>query len=217
MKKHFILFFLFTAVAASASPLFASEILNDYKTAKKHTLNLKQTPYTGASQPKIEIVLYSDFYCSHCKEFLNSMEEILAKPEFKNKVRLYYKVFPIYHPTCSAKKPLDDWSSSCKVGLVFFELFLNGPFWQFEKNTRENKLEDPDKIIQAANQYLKKPVNYAQLKDKNQHLLFQHIKEGISLGINATPTWFINGRIMTGAYPAEDLMVLINSILKGSK
>ncbi len=64
--------------------------------AKK--IDLGNSPYEGASNPKVTLVEFSDFQCPYCIRAYPTVRQIMDT--YKNDVRLYFKQFPLtnIHP-----------------------------------------------------------------------------------------------------------------------
>jgi len=136
------------------------------------------------------LVEYSDFQCPACRsfhDFLNSIEK-----EVSDKTTLVYRQFPLYqiHP------------SSLEAAYAAEAAGLQGKFWEmgnklFEKQDSWRSLSDPKNYFFNLASELKldlvkfqKDLHSQSLKDKVQNDLSQ----GEKIGINETPTFFLNGK-----------------------
>jgi protein-disulfide isomerase len=54
-----------------------------------------QDPYTGAENPLVTIVEFSDFQCPFCSKFGDMLHEVVKDPAYANDLRIVFKQFPL--------------------------------------------------------------------------------------------------------------------------
>ena len=174
-------------------------------------INLDKIPYKGNPRSKITIVEYSDFQCPACEYGATKVLPVLES-EFSDKINIYFKHFPL-----SFHKWADDAArlTSCislEFGLEeFWEvhdlIFLNqknfkdGNFKLQISKLLEEKNLDLDLCLQSYND------------EKYDKFVLDSISEAKSLGVNSTPTFFVNGYMIKGA----DLLKIVEAINKFSE
>jgi protein-disulfide isomerase len=140
-------------------------------------------PVIGLPDAPVTIVVYSDFQCSFCKEFVdNTMSTILAN--YPNEVKLVFKDYPILslHPLAERAAI----SGQCA--------FEQGKFWEMHDLIFENQatLREVD-FINFATQLNLDMTEYASCSNGKLTLpeVQDDMTEGQFKGVGGTPTFFI--------------------------
>jgi len=189
-----------------------NELIKEYQGSEVYQVNTIFSPYIGSSNPKINIVIYSDLFCPACNDLMNNIERLMKDDKISEVVRVYFKHYPI-NKECNPSVGYDLHPGSCTASLLGFELMKKGLFWEYEREIRNSPAKDESTVLEIALNFIK-DMNIKKIKEDNVKYLNTNILEGKALGINATPTWFINGRKIVGSYSSENIKQLINYILK---
>lgn len=134
---------------------------------------------TGSAQAKVTIVEFSDFQCPACQQAEAAIKQILA--DYPQEVRLVYRHLPLIqiHKQAMAAAELAEAAAAA------------GKFWEMH-----------DLLFERQNEWVEnggKLAEYGQelgiswdgtYKDK----IDQDVSAARNLGINATPTFFVNGK-----------------------
>ncbi len=164
-------------------------------------------PSFGSAGAAVVIVAYSDYQCPHCREEAKILRENVPKAYPQN-VRVYFKDMPLPH---------HDWSRTAAIAGRC--IFRQNPlaFWDFHDWAFENQ-----QAITAANfseklaGFLKgKEIDPLQLnrcveKRETEAEVNQSVAEAKLLGVNSTPTLYVNGRRLAGATPWLNLKQIID-------
>lgn len=151
-------------------------------------------PQWGAAQASTTIVEFADFTCPFCREAQLTLES-LAKQ--KTNIKIVWKDFP--NDTHNRLSSFLAYAGRCAQTINKFKTFHDWAFLNADgmdetivKTYLKNLgLTDPD----------------ACLKDQRTIAKVQHtITEGLLLGIDGTPTLFINGKIYQGTINEESLL-----------
>ena len=159
------------------------------------------SPSKGASPEAalVTIVEFSDFECPFCSRANGPLMQVLG--DYKDSVRVVFKHYPLpFH------KRADDASALSIVAAA------EGKFWEAHDLLFDNQraLEDDDLKNYAKKIGLKtEDVLAAMRDDKVTAIIKADMELGSSLGVNGTPTLFINGRRLSGALPYEQLKLLV--------
>ncbi|HZS52339.1 MAG TPA: thioredoxin domain-containing protein [Bryobacterales bacterium] len=163
-------------------------------------------PSFGPAGAEVVIVAYSDFQCPHCREEAKSLRENITKT-FPTQVRVYFKDFPL---------PNHDWAKTAAIAGRC--IYRQNPqvFWQYHDWIFENQSEILTRnFSEKLNEFIQgKRVDPLQLnqcleKRDTEAEVDKSIAEGKALGINSTPTVFVNGRKLSGATPWPTLQRVI--------
>lgn len=152
------------------------------------------SPSFGPKDAKVVIVEFSDFQCPACAVAAPTVKQI--ENEYKDKVVVYYR-----HLLIPKHK-------NAKISALAAEAAnQQGKFWEmytklFEKQIDWESLDDPKstflgyaKDLGLDESEFTKDMESKTLSDK----IDQDNANGIVLGINVTPTFFINGAKFEGA------------------
>lgn len=151
----------------------------DYSTGEK----------IGSDSAKIKLVEYADFQCPACKAFAPTLKQILA--ENKDSIQFIYKFFPL--PLHLNGKPAANFSIYAAT---------EGKFWEahdklFETQDAWAALPDPkDYFIKIGKDLGLNEVKLKEALDKNTYydIMNKTFEEGQNIGVNSTPTLFLNGK-----------------------
>jgi protein-disulfide isomerase len=180
---------------------------------------LKSLPNEGYSfgppEAPVSIVVFSDFQCPYCSELAKTMRKELPK-KYGDKVRVIFKDFPLStrHPWARAAAE----SSHC-LGDQKPEAFWAFHDWIFEHQNEINAGNLHDKTMAIAKEQMLDEAKVASCLDS--HSPGAEIDKSIQLArqlqVQQTPTFFVNGRIETGALPWDRLAALIDFELNRPK
>ncbi len=165
-------------------------------------------PSIGPPTAAVTIVEFSDFECPFCKQAFPIIRELMAT--YSDRVRYIYRDFPVSEIHDNAQKAAE--AGACA--------HAQGKFWALH-----------DKIFQNAPQITVADLkNYAQSSGLDMALFTtcldsgqfanevqQDYRDGASLGVRGTPTWFLNGRKIEGVIPRETFIQLIETALGSQK
>ena len=174
-------------------------------------INLEKIPNKGNPKSKIVIVEYSDFQCPACK--YGATKVLLAlETEFSNEVNIYFKHFPL-----SFHKWADD--AARLTSCISLE-FGSDEFWKIhdliflnqENFTEANFKTQISKLLVEKNLDLDNCLE-SYNDEKYDKFVQDSIGEAKSLGVNSTPTFFVNGHMIKGA----DLLKIVEAINKFSE
>jgi protein-disulfide isomerase len=168
-------------------------------------------PSRGAASPVIDIVVFSDLECPHCK----AAEPVLSRlaNDFPQ-VRIIFQQFPLeqIHPwSLLAAKYADCTARANGAGKDAFWKYVDAVFEhqdEMQVPTAEKQLQD---IATAAGLNAQQLAACSATPDAASRV-GKSITLGKALQVNETPTVFINGRRVKGlsSIPYENLTKLIN-------
>jgi protein-disulfide isomerase len=163
-------------------------------------------PVRGDASAPVTIVEFSDFHCPYCRKVQPVLDELRAK--YGAKVKLVYRDFPLdnLHPQARAAAE----ASHCAIE--------QGKFWEFHDRVFKNA---PDSSQATLSRFAKEvgmdvtAFEACSSSGKYKTSVQESAQEGAKLGITGTPTFFINGRMLTGAQPLDAFSRIIDEELAG--
>jgi len=174
-------------------------------------MDLKNQPERGPKDAKVTIVEYSDFQCPFCARVYTTLEQQVLK-DYGDKVRFIYKNFPLssIHPWAEDGAV----ASECgfQQGNDQFWAMYNGLFSKQGEITKDNLRDKVTEIAQGAGMDVAKFQECFDGK-KTLDAVKADQSEGTALGVNSTPTFFVNGRRLSGAQTPENFKQLIDQEL----
>ncbi len=170
----------------------------------------KDDPQRGPSDALVTIIMFSDFQCPFCQRVNATLDALLK--EYGKDVRLVWKDNPL--PFHKEARP------AANLARVALAQKGQSGFWAAHDALFENQKDFGEETFKSIAAELKLPwwrVKQAIDKDKYQDV-FDSAQE-LAEGFNArgTPSFFINGRKLSGAQPIEKFRELIDEQLTRAK
>ena len=183
--------------------------------AHEKGISLKKVHAMGSPTAPITIVEYSDLQCSHCKFAHDTIKKELYKNYTEAQVRFVSKYFPLTGHDWAEPAAVAAECASAQKESNYWEV-VNYFFTNQEKVTKENV---KDKIGEVGKQL---NLNSAQLTScMNAGPALARVRsdkqEGMGIGVNSTPAFFINGRARRGFGNFDDIKVVIEEKLNDLK
>jgi protein-disulfide isomerase len=164
----------------------------------------KGAPATGASDPRVTVVEFTDYQCPYCHQAQATIDEVLD--HYKDRVRLVHLDFPLdFHPGAVPAAR----AARCAAE--------QGRFWDYHRNlmTQKGSLDESDLESRAAALHLAPgPFAKCLASDRYDEAIEADLEQGKQLGVNGTPAYLVNGRMISGARPYEDFATVIDDELR---
>ncbi len=163
-------------------------------------------PILGPKQAKVTLVEFSDFQCPYCRQAQAVIKEIVAA--YRSNVKLIFKNLPLNIHEHAA--------SAARGGFCAAE---QGLFWPYHDALFASENLAPAALSRmAADVGLEMSKFQLCLTSEASHQAIQRdLREAQELGINSTPTFVLNGKLIRGAISFENLKTLINHELKSAQ
>jgi protein-disulfide isomerase len=167
----------------------------------------------GPATAKVTIQEFSDFGCSHCRDFAeNQGKQLRADYEKTGQVRFEYKPFVL------------DWNSTADPANAAACAADQGKFWDYHDALFARQGTSADAFsTEALKAYGAQlgldATTFNRCVDTKAHypLLDQAGADGRARGVSATPTFFINGQKIEGAVAYEVIKAQIDGLLNGAQ
>jgi protein-disulfide isomerase len=176
-------------------------------------------PTRGNKDAKVIAINYDDFECPYCSRMHQTLFPQLLK-EYGDRVAFIYKDFPLaeIHP----------WAIHAAVDANCLSSQNNDAYWDFadyihsnqtevnSEKSRDGQFGALDRLAMVQGQ--KHSVDGAKLqscmKAQKDDAVKASVKEGSTLGVEATPTMFVNGEKIDGAMPISDIRAVLDRALQ---
>ena len=182
-------------------------------------IDLNGRPTRGNKDAKVIVVNFDDFQCPYCSRMHQTLFPELLK-EYGDRVEFVYKDFPLIdiHP----------WATHAAVDANCLAAQNSDAYWDFadhiHASQRDVNAEKGRDAQFAALDHLtleqgqKHNLDQAKLqscvKAQNEDAIKKSMHEAEDVGVNATPTLFVNGQEMDGALPASEMRAALDHALE---
>jgi protein-disulfide isomerase len=163
-------------------------------------------PWTGAANPKVTIVEFTDYECPSCGRTAPVLEELIK--EYADRVKLVVRDFP-----------LDMHAHAFKAALAAEAAREQGKYWEYAGLLFKNqKALEVDNLKEYATQVGLDRAKFDQALDSGKYTdnVQRDLRDGGLVGVDSTPTVFINGRRVRDK-TAEGLKAAIEAALKQAR
>lgn len=181
-------------------------------------IDIAGRPVRGNKDAKVTIVNFDDYQCPYCAMMHGVLTHDILQT-YGNEIKIVYKDFPLteIHP----------WAKHAAIDANCLAAENPAAYWNFVDTVHASSKDlshgltsdqQKDKLdMMAIDQGQKSGVDINKLqacvKAQNDQAVMASHNEAELLGIDATPTMFINGQKVSGALPAADIKAIINRAL----
>ncbi len=206
----------------------------DYKTLVRLTkLDLTTDPYAaimkkidvggrptrGNKDAKVTVVNYDDFECPFCSHMHATLFPGLFK-EYGDRVLFIYKDYPL--------EEIHPWAVHAAVNANCLGAQNGDAYWDYAdylhgnqsaisaEKGRGGQNAELDKLatLQAQKHNLDVAKLQACVNSQNEKAVRASMHEGDAVGVDATPTMFVNGQKLDGAVPVDEVRAALDQALK---
>lgn len=177
----------------------------------KDSLIRENSHMTGSRDAKVTIVEFGDYQCPACKAVQPEIEAVLAEYKDNPNVNFVFRNFPLdtIHPNAHVSAEAAEAAGA------------QGKYWEmnhmlYEKQAEWSASLTPIDIF--AGYAAELGLNVDQFKSAVQQRLYADIintdyKDGEAIGVNSTPTFFVNGQKQDKVLNRAELKALIDAEL----
>lgn len=199
--KLFIGIFAFTAIIITIAMVIMTR---PAKPIAKGLLILPTTYTKGPKDAPVWLVEFSDFQCPACKAFSGTVADLIKK--YPDRLLIAYRYFPLdLHP------------QSVPAAIAAESAGKQGKFWEMEQLLFANQDRFSDTLYTELAAQLGLDMNAftASIQDPaTKQAVTNDTTYGNSIGISATPTFFLNGVKLSLLAPADLTKEVEKVILK---
>jgi protein-disulfide isomerase len=164
-------------------------------------------PEKGGKQAPVTIIEFSDYQCPFCKRAEDVVDQVVKA--YGDKVRVVFRDYPLPMHTDAR---LAHEAANCANA--------QGKFWDYHRKLFANQ----SALSEANLKTYAKEVGLDQAKFDEclakkpyKAAIDKDLEDGAKVGINGTPAFFINGRMLSGAQPFEKFKEVIDEELANEK
>ena len=186
-------------------------------------IDLAGRPVRGNSAAKVAIINYDDFQCPFCARMHETLMQEILKP-YGDKIKIIYKDYPLLsiHP----------WAMHAAIDANCLNDQKSAAYWDYADFIHANQQEimGPQEKRRPMNQQVM-ALDKAAFDQGNKHGLDSakltaciqkqddkavrtSMAEADGLGVESTPTLFVNGEKMSGALPLNVLRGVLDRALR---
>jgi protein-disulfide isomerase len=185
-------------------------------------IDVRGRPTRGAKASKVVVVNFDDFECPFCSRMHQTLFPEILK-EYGDRITFVYKDYPLVeiHP----------WAVHAAVDANCLAAQNTDAYWDFADYIHANqhevsnertpgaRLEALDRLtlLQGQKHNLDTVKLQSCVKAQDESAVKASMKEGDAIGVEATPTLFINGEKIDGAVPPSELRAALDRALKNAQ
>jgi len=161
-------------------------------------------PIRGSENAPVTLVEFSDFQCPYCGRVQPTLLKVMET--YPDQVKLIYKDFPL--PQLHPQAPKAAEAARCAGE--------QDNYWDYHDAIFEDAKDlTPDKLKRYAADLKLDTAAFDTCLDSGKYAaaVRQDMAQGAQLGLNSTPSFFINGRFLSGAQPFSAFQALIDEVL----
>lgn len=162
-------------------------------------------PSIGGKNAKVTIVEFSDFQCPYCSKAVEIIGQI--KKKYGNDVQVAFKNFPLPFHTDAPKAAEAGLCAQAQGGDYFWK--LHDAMFAEQDKLKVDDLKAKAKKIGLNTKKFDECLDSGAMAAKVQETM----KEGETVGVKSTPTFFVNGQLVSGAQPIEVFSEIIDEEL----
>ena len=211
--------FLVSKDRSSLMRLTKFDLTKDPFAATMSKIDVSGRPTRGAKASKVVLVNFDDLECPFCSRMHQTLFPEILK-EYGDRVTFIYKDYPLaeIHP----------WAMHAAVDGNFLGAQSSDAYWDFadyihanqhevgNEKTPAARLEALDRLSLLQGQKHNLDVGKLQscIKAQDESAVKASMKEADGIGVEATPTLFINGEKVDGAVPISQVRAALDRALK---
>jgi len=173
----------------------------------------------GNKDAKVVVVNFDDFQCPFCSKMHQVLFPEILK-EYGDRVSFVYKDYPLaeIHP----------WSVHAAVNANCLAAQNGDAYWDFADYVHANQREinsekgrdaqfamlDRKATLQGQMHNVDQTQLQTCIKAQNDDAVKASAREGDSVGVQATPTLFVNGQEVDGALPIDEIRAVLDRALE---
>ena len=171
-------------------------------TPPRSSVSLKDTPVRGRTDAPVMIIEYADYECPYCQAIQPTLDKLMA--EYKDKLSLAYKDVPL-PGHAHAQKAAE--AARCAGE--------QGKYWEYHDLLLAKKALDVPQLKEYAIDLKLDPKAFGECLEagKEADKVKAQTAEGVSFQLQGTPSFFINGRFISGVLTYDEFHTILDQEL----
>jgi len=172
-------------------------------------------PFDNAGA-KVMIIEFADFQCPHCRDMYFGIQPVIDQylASQPNDVKFLFKTWPL-NANCNASVPSVNFVASCDASVAYLLSKPKGTSDKLKDWFFTHQAELSPTTVRRAAEDVGKVTDFDAAYSKAVQQVKTDASIGTALGVNSTPSFFINGkRIPGGGVPPQYFGTLIEAELK---
>ena len=161
-------------------------------------------PALGPANAPVTIVEFSDFQCPYCRQAQGTLKQLMAA--YEGKIKLVFRDFPLRNIHPQAQKAAE--AAQCAAE--------QQKFWPYHDKLFASSSLQMDDLKKFAQDLELKMEQFTSCLDSSKYAagIDADMQAGQQAGVNATPTFFVNGFPLSGAASYERFKELVDAALE---
>jgi len=194
------------------------DLTSDPYAAIMKKIDVGGRPTRGNKDAKVTVVNYDDFECPFCSRMHQTLFPGLFK-EYGDRVLFIYKDYPL--------EEIHPWAVHAAVNANCLAAQNSDAYWDYadylhanqhaisSEKGRDGQNAELDKLatLQTQKHNLDVAKLQACVKAQDEKAVRASMQEGEKVGVDATPTMFVNGQKLDGAVPPDEVRLALDQAL----
>jgi protein-disulfide isomerase len=161
-------------------------------------------PSLGPTNAPVTIVEFSDFQCPYCRQAQGTLKRLMAA--YEGKIKLVFRDFPLRNIHPQAQKAAE--AAQCAAE--------QQKFWPYHDKLFASTSFQMEELKKFAQELELNLEQFTTCLDSNKHApgIDADMQAGQQAGVNATPTFFVNGHPLSGAASYERFKEMVDAALE---
>jgi len=179
-------------------PFNPRQALAMFESNPKQTIPLDANDASlGLSDAPVQLVVFSDFQCPACASFSHRLTSLIKT--FEGKLQVFFKHYPL-GTTCNPSMETDIHPHACEAAEAAEAANRQKKFWIFHDALFASDLNSSPNMVSLIAAEIELDLHQFEA-DRKSRMIIEKVKSDIELGnrlgVNATPTIFINSRLVS--------------------
>jgi protein-disulfide isomerase len=166
-----------------------------------HVVDSQNSPSKGRVDAPVTIVVFTDLHCTFSAALQSTVERLVNS--YPERIRIVWKAF--------SKGPASE-----ELARTMFAAERQGKFWELYAAILQDPSGSAERHFQAVGLDLRQ-LRADTDRPETRAKVASDLAQAKALGVKASPTVFVNGRRVEGAYPYETFRKILQDEIRHSR